>query len=77
MLLSWRACRTVSHDSDTVVAPVNHPTFGIVRNKDDVASQGEYDLAWCKMEEDHLECFHDKGQVRGGCRTWWREQCEL
>ena len=63
----------MSRDGDVVVAPVDHPAFGIVRDEDDVASRGECDLAWCKMEEDHLERFHDEGQVRRGCRTWWRE----
>jgi len=47
----------VSRDSDAVVAPVDHPAFGIVRDEDDVASQGECDLAWCKMEEDHWNVF--------------------
>ena len=47
----------MSCDGDVVVAPVNHPVFGIVHNEDNVASQGECDLAWCKMEEDHWNIF--------------------
>jgi len=38
MPLSWRARHTVSRDGDVVVAPVDHPAFGIVRDEDDVAS---------------------------------------
>jgi len=47
----------VSRNGDAVVAPVDHPIFSIVRDKDDVASQEECDLAWCKMEEDHWNIF--------------------
>jgi len=39
---------TIWLDHDAVVVPVDHPMFGIICDKNNVASQGEHNLTQCK-----------------------------
>ena len=61
---------TVRLDRDTVVAPDDHPAFGIVR-ENDAESRGERDLVRCrrgaiKFWEGDVESWEGEKGVNGG-----------
>jgi len=60
---------TIRLDRDAVMAPVDHPAFGVVHDEDDAVR--ERNLVWCKRGEEGLEHFLDKRHVRRGVRTLW------
>jgi len=62
---------TIWLDHDAVVVPVDHPMFGIICDKNNVASQGEHNLTQCKRGdvkfwEGNIESWEGKKGVNEG-----------